>query len=100
MSDFTFNTKDIYVGDIIKAEEFVFSNVEKNNNEPYVEGRVIAGGKNNLFVKIANMYKSPISGKVYQALSFLSALMRPPADRSRVCSAVLLSKPAPSMPPP
>ena len=45
----------IYVGDIIKAEEFVFSNIENNNNEPYVEGRVISGVKNNLFVNILGM---------------------------------------------
>lgn len=65
MKNQTYNTDDIFVGDIIRAD-----NALKQNDYYFVQGPLQSKGRNNLFIKEGRLYKSITSGKVYKKLKY------------------------------
>lgn len=65
-----YNTDDLYVGDIIQVEEIVYKCMNKNNNKPWVEGKVLPHKKHNIFVKVENGYIHVVNEEKYPVLTF------------------------------
>lgn len=65
-----YNTDELYMGDIIKVEDFIYVHMERNNDRPFVDGRLIRDKKHNLFIKDGEKFIHLTSGVEYPVMSY------------------------------
>ena len=63
-----YDLEDVMIGNIIKIDKFVQNHIDLASGKPFVKGKCLEGGRNNLFVKEGQVYKNILTGKTFKEL--------------------------------